>query len=391
MTSSKLLILDDELAIGRTIENIATRVGFDVRTCVDPAQFFSELDTWTPSHIAVDLMMPSMDGVEVLRQLAERACDAQVIVTSGMGLRVLEAARRLAAAHGLTIAGVLPKPFRPQALHVLLNAGAPLRPPGGAPATGPEAEQISVADLDRAINQREFLLHFQPKVRTINGRLDGFEALLRWNHPQFGLVYPDRFIGLAEETGRILAINELVFEMGVRWKQQAARSDNVTLELNLAPASLSDHTLADRFERLCLERDVSPSDVILEVTESSRIQPGTESLEALTRLRIKGFGLAIDDFGIGYSSMGQLVNMPFSELKIDRSFVESVTESDELRAVVESTVRLARSLGMSTVAEGVEREQTFELLAEIGCDAAQGYYIARPMPGAQAASWTANR
>ncbi|MDE2306238.1 MAG: EAL domain-containing protein, partial [Gammaproteobacteria bacterium] len=200
MYAARLLILDDDPQVGKMIRLIAETVGVAARCPEHADEFFELIDDWRPTHIALDLVMPEMDGVEVLVELARRRCTAKIIITSGVGTRVLDAAGRSANEHGLSIAGVLSKPFSPSTLRALLVEEAPaLNGGAGSPFAGPKStasslHALSGEDLRRGLEAREFALALQPQVHCTNGELAGFEALARWNHPQLGLVGPDRFI-----------------------------------------------------------------------------------------------------------------------------------------------------------------------------------------------------
>jgi EAL domain-containing protein (putative c-di-GMP-specific phosphodiesterase class I)/CheY-like chemotaxis protein len=380
MMKKRLLILDDDEAVGKTIEAIARRCGFETRLCMTPDGFFADIDAWLPSHAAIDLVMPTMDGIEVLRSLAGKHCAARIIVTSGMGAKILESAQRLATERGLNFLGILPKPFKADLLRELLNRHAGDEVAFPRSALGIADEKISADALAGAIRENQLVLHFQPKVDLPSRATVGFEALVRWNHPERGLIAPDKFIPLAEATGLIGELSEWTFDAGLSWLASLPRKD-MTLALNLSPSVLRDLYLADRLSQRCRLLGVDPQRITLELTETNAMSDPGDALDIMTRLRIKGFKLSIDDFGTGYSSMVQLARLPFSELKIDKGFVVSMAESAESKKIVEATIRLGHSLGLTTVAEGVETQEVLMLLDKLGCDLAQGYFFSRPLPG----------
>jgi EAL domain-containing protein (putative c-di-GMP-specific phosphodiesterase class I) len=377
----RLLILDDDASVAMTIARIAEVAGFAVRSCWAPADFFTTLDRWQPTHLAIDLVMPALDGMEVLRQLAERGCSARVIITSGMGTKVLESAQRSAAERGLNMAGILPKPFRPQQLRELLQRNGN----GGAPARATALVAFSLDDILTGLQGDQFVLHFQPKIDLVSGGPIGFEALARWQHPLHGVVTPDAFIPQLERSGEMSQLTYRVVNQALAWL--AAAPSSLSVAVNISARDLSDLSLADWLAQECFDCGVEPGRLVLELTETGAMQDPTLALDVLTRLRIKGFQLGIDDFGTGYSSMVQLSRMPFSEMKIDRSFVGSMRNSEEARKIVAATVSLGRSLGLTTVAEGVEDAATVELLHELGCEQAQGYHFGRPMDAEAARAW----
>ena len=408
MDSGRLLIFDDDPGVGNIIRLIAEKSGLSARLVTHPEDFFRAVGEWRPTHITIDLVMPDMDGVQVLVELAARNCKANVIITSGMGGRVLDAAGRSANDHGLNIVGVLAKPFGTAAMQELL-----LQPAGpgaaGARASlheqGRQSGEITVTELSRGIENHELRVAYQPKVECATGHLAGFEALVRWSHPQRGLIMPERFVPLAEKHGLITALTDEVLDQSLDWfstyLSDNADSGNaapactprscVSLSINLSATALKDRTMVEDITARCVRRGVPPERLIFELTETSAMEDPVKSLELLTRMRMKGFRLSIDDFGTGYSSMLQLVRMPFSEIKVDKSFVMSGTRSKESLAVVKSIVDLGRSLGLTSTAEGVEDPDMFEYLKRVGCDFAQGYWISRPMNRDAAETWAAGR
>ena len=393
----RLLILDDDVNVGRTVSLMARNLGVSCRATDRPGPFFHEVEHWRPTHILLDLVMPEMDGVEVLCHLAERRCDARLIISSGVGPRVLEAAERAAREHDLEVAGVISKPFSLVKLRdVLWAPGSPAR--GPSPGAGRSRRPAAVTEegLRRAIEERQFEVHYQPKVACSNGAVDGFEALVRWRHPEAGLIMPDRFIGLAESLDLLDPITDQVLEAALGWLWRADRAGSGppgghSLALNISARMLRDLGLADRLSAHCGAAGVACSRLSLELTETAAMEDQIAALDLVTRLRVKGFRVSIDDFGTGYSSMAQLARLPFSELKVDKSFVLASPRSGEARTIVRSVVDLAHNLGLKAVAEGVEEADHYQFVCDIGCDLAQGYYIARPMPAPDVQAWLRDR
>lgn len=405
MGDRRLLILDDDPMIGETIQRIAEFAGLEVHFTPDPGRFFDLLDAWRPTHIALDLVMPTMDGVQVMARLAKLSCQAKIIITSGVGSRVLDAAGRSAVEHGLDIAGVLAKPFSPAQLRELLlgPAAPPPPPPPVASASAPaEPPEIALAELHRALDRHEFVLAFQPKVLCATGQLAGVEALVRWAHPAYGLLPPGQFIPLAENGDLIDPLTDQVIEQALAWfgalcagagqtALSAAIADRLMLSVNISARTLTNAALFERVQERCQTHCVDPTRLIFELTETSAMDDPVASLDLLTRLRMVGFHLSIDDFGTGFSSMLQLVRLPFSEIKVDKSFVMTAMTSPESRTVVKFIVDLGHSLGLRCTAEGVEDAETLDYLTTIGCDLAQGYHIAHPLSGDGFLPWLATR
>jgi EAL domain-containing protein (putative c-di-GMP-specific phosphodiesterase class I) len=393
MSSRRILILDDDPAVGQTIQWFAESLGFDAEFVTHPMEFFERLGQLCPDIITIDLVMPELDGVEIMRVLAERKCRATIVISSGMGTRVLDAAQRSASEHGLSIAGVISKPISKEAMRALIGDGRDCNQP--APVEDPSLDkdefEITKPDFERALSCREFEVVYQPKIACKSGALAGFEALARWNHPQRGTVMPARFIPFAEETGLIDPLTAQIFNQSLTWLAQSFPESDLKLSLNISAKSLIDIHMADNLSSLCLQKLVAPERVVLELTETSAMVDPVLSLDLITRLRVKGFQLSIDDFGTGFSSMVQLVRLPFSEIKVDKSFVMRAQQSQESRSVIKSIIDLGHSLDLLVAAEGVEDQATLDYLNNTGCDLAQGYLISRPMREEAVRNWIERR
>ncbi len=365
---SRLLIVDDEPSIGRLIRRVGEGSGFEVMVADDPGSFAKMARSWHPTVIVVDLKMPNIDGVQLLRDLAADKCEAHIVVASGADGKVLEAARQLGRERGLKMSGMLQKPIRIEALRELLAAFKPM----------PKA--VLSRALAEAIAANQLFIEYQPKLDLRLGQITGVEALVRWRHPVHGLMQPDQFVGLAEEGDLIHRLTDWV--VGAATRQAALwNGANLALEVavNISARDLEDLDLPERLQARCGEAGVDPAAITLELTESSAMCEAVQMMDVLTRLRLKGFRLAIDDFGTGYSSLAQLQRMPFSELKIDRSFVAQMAGNQDCRIIVEIVCDLARKLGLRSVAEGVEAEAVLDCLCGLGCDMAQGYFVSRPL------------
>jgi EAL domain-containing protein (putative c-di-GMP-specific phosphodiesterase class I) len=250
--------------------------------------------------------------------------------------------------------------------------------------------QLSLrSDLHQAVESNEFELHYQPKVAAAGGLL-GVEALLRWNHPKLGRLAPGEFIGMAEHTGLIRGITGWALNEAIR---QAAAWENAGLTLpvavNLSARNLLQRDLPSSVDWLLKKYHLPPDRCVLEITESMIVEDPKLASEVVGRLRSLGVRISIDDFGTGYSSLSYLQHFPASELKIDRSFVTGVEENPGDRAIVRSTIELAHNLGLSCIAEGVETESAWELIKTLGCDGAQGYLFAKPLPAKALEEWVA--
>jgi diguanylate cyclase (GGDEF)-like protein len=250
-------------------------------------------------------------------------------------------------------------------------------------------ERLSLlADLRRALEHNELLLYYQPKIDMAAGRVVGVEALLRWLHPQRGLVSPDEFIPFAENTGFIRSITRWVIATALEQRSLwHAAGLNFGVSINLSARDLLNPRLDRLFAQLMQEHHATPDWLALEVTESAVMTDPDQALKVLESLRELGLRLSIDDFGTGYSSLAYLKKLPFDELKIDKSFVRDMKSDADDAAIVRSTIDLAHNMGLEVVAEGVEDAETFERLRSLGCNIAQGYVISRPLPSQQLQQW----
>jgi diguanylate cyclase (GGDEF)-like protein/PAS domain S-box-containing protein len=259
---------------------------------------------------------------------------------------------------------------------------------------GPEHDQHSaaqlalMAELREAIERNHLTLHYQPTIDLNDGKVSGAEALVRWMHPQRGLILPDRFIGLAERTGLVHSLTQWVLQTAIQqcgaWKQAGL---TMTLAVNLSARNLFDPNLPDRIAQLLRQHEVTADCLTVEITESAIMADPSRAVEILSKIHGLGIRISIDDFGVGYSSLSYLRKLPVDRLKVDKSFVINITQSEDDATIVRSTIELAHGLGLGVVAEGVESGDAYECLVEWGCDTAQGYFISKPLPIAEFADW----
>ena len=249
------------------------------------------------------------------------------------------------------------------------------------------AEERLATELELAIERQELHLVFQPKVELAGGRMCGVEALARWDHPSFGEIPPTTFIPVAERFGSIDALTDWVIRVALRqWCEWRDQGLTTGIAFNLSALTLRDVHFPDHLDRLCRLDGVPAERITVEVTEGAT-QHVTRLLDTLTRFRLKGFALSLDDFVTGYSSLLQLRQLPYTELKIDQCFVRDALRSRESRLIIDSVVGLAHGLGLTATAEGIEDAETLALLAGLGCDRGQGFLIAEPMRGAELVRW----
>jgi predicted signal transduction protein with EAL and GGDEF domain len=245
-------------------------------------------------------------------------------------------------------------------------------------------------DLRRAVERNEFVVHYQPNVSLASGKIVGFEALVRWEHPERGLLSPDEFVRVAEETGLIVSIGEMVLKEACRWAKRwhaLSPSDNKpAVCVNLSARQFWEPGLADTVNRILDETGLDPHYLGLEVTESTAMSDVQATAATLEDLQGLGVRAIIDDFGTGYSSLSYLERLPVDYVKIDRSFVGGLGKEPGAAVLASGVISLAHALGLRVIAEGVETDEQLEQLREMGCDLAQGFYFAKPLSGEEAAA-----
>jgi EAL domain-containing protein (putative c-di-GMP-specific phosphodiesterase class I) len=252
------------------------------------------------------------------------------------------------------------------------------------------ASQLNIAlqDIWNGIAQDQFFPHYQPKVALKGMDLVGAEALMRWNHPEHGLLTAGTFLHLVADNFLFDDLTAIMLEKAVgqchRWQNHGL---DVQVSVNLSPDLLLDPGLTDRIEAKVIEHGVAHESIIIEVPESVLAHDAREVMETLVQLRTRGFGLAIDDYGTGHCSRRQLERIPASELKIDRKMLAGAARRASLRAALIESLDIARELNLKAVAEGIENQEEWDLVNELGCDMAQGYFIARPMAGEDLLAW----
>jgi EAL domain-containing protein (putative c-di-GMP-specific phosphodiesterase class I) len=375
-----ILLLDDDPFVLEFLANTLRGMDYsELTTATHASEALLKVECKPSSAevIVCDLSMPGMDGIAFLQALNEIPFRGSVILLSVASAREMHSVQRLLSGSGFTILGTLTKPAARAALRGLLETWPP--PPRTLLAVPLACH--SALDLRAANRGEQWLLHYQPQVDLRSGALAGVEALIRWNHPRHGLLNPGSFIGAAEECGAIHAMTEWVARNALA--QQRVWRDaglSVRMSINISVDVL--HTAASfaRLNALVGQPCVLPKTVTFELTERRRTTHSSVALANLVRLRLQHFSLSIDDFGIGHSSLGQLRDVPFDELKIDRGFVTGARENRIVLPILEGSLEIARRMGMTSVAEGVETEDDWRLVRELGCDRAQGYFIGRPMP-----------
>ena len=342
-------------------------------------------DPSRPVDIVIsDLDMDGMDGMELVRHLGENGTPISLILASALERKLLASIAIMTEAYGIRLLGVLQKPLTPRKLLPLIQL---YRSEVAEPVVS-RTPAFTLEEIATGLRNDEFEPYFQPKIELATGKVKGAEALARWLHPRFGMIAPACFIETMEAGGLIDEISWVMLrKSATSCRAWRASGIDASVSVNLSVVSLGDADIAERVTDLVRSQDLEPAQMILEVTESSASADVGKALENLARLRIKGFGLSIDDYGTGYSSMQQLTRIAFTELKIDRSFVSNAIKDPTARVILKSSVKMAKKLNIDSVAEGVETRADFDLLCQLHCDMAQGYFIAKPMSYADFVLW----
>lgn len=337
--------------------------------------------------IVCDLQMPEMDGIEVIRQLANDGFGGGVILVSAEDKRVLKTAENMAEVRGLNVIGSLSKPMSVHRIISLMNKYA-----ASEQQTSWSIPDVTANELDAAIRSGNITVNFQPQVDIKTGSVKSVETLARWNHPERGMISPNIFVEIAERNDLIDSLADSIIMQATRqgaiWHKQGI---DLSVAINISMCNLRHLDFPDRITDIVNQAGMDIKKLVIEITESRLVQDLGTYLDILSRLRLKGPVLSIDDFGTGYVSMDHLKQMPFGELKIDRAFVNGAYKDDSARAILESSVLLAKQLDMTAVAKGVEVKEDWDLVAGLGCDMVQGYYVTPPMDVETFNAWLLKR
>lgn len=377
LAGHRVVIVEDDRTMAMVAESICRKLGARATVvCADGAAVAETLAApgEATDIVLLDMMLGAGDGIAALRGLDATRMTAEIIPVSASDPRVLDAAVRLLAGRGFRVHPPIAKPLTADKLARALDAGPHQGTLGHAAEGQPSAERLA-----SAIAADEIVPWFQPQRSARTGRIVAVEVLARWADIDRGLLTPAWFIPGLEQSGLIAPMTERLLDAAAA---SLARMGAATLPLgvsiNLSAPTLADPELPERLEAVISAHGLAPRHVTFEITESAVLANTLLLLEGTARLRLHGFGLAIDDFGTGWSSLDQLRTLPFTELKIDRSFVSGAPDDAARRVILASTVTMAHGLGLSVVAEGVETEAERALLASLGVDLLQGWLTGRP-------------
>lgn len=345
------------------------------------------LQTTTPpiDICFIDLNMPVMDGIELVRHLANGDHQTAIVLTSALGPALLFSVETMSRAYGVHLLGTFEKPATPEVLRALI---ARFQPPDARARHKKALPVFTLQDIRDGIAAGQFEPFFQPKVELATGKVHSVEAFVRWRHPQYGLMTPPTFIPILEASGHMEDLTWAVIERAVAicraWHDQGLM---LAVSINLSTTSLAEPGLAERILAHVTRHGIHPQYFTVEITELMAMTDVPVCLENLARLRMKGFGLSIDDYGTAHSNVQQLLRIPFLDLKIDRSFVAGASQNKQMHIALSSCLDLAQKLRRNSVAVGVETREDWDLLRDLGCTYAQGFYIAKPMESAAIPGW----
>lgn len=378
-TELTVLILDDDEyqchLIGKMLQRIGVEQVYETESAKLATEIIDNL-TDTLDLVITDLDMPEVDGMEFLRTLSEKTINIPVLIVSGKQSSILRSVNVMAKEYGLTVVGAIEKPLKLPELSEILS----LLLKKNKIAVSKAPNKITIDEISQALLVNQFVPFFQPKMDLKAQKLCGVEALVRWNHPKRGLLFPDTFIDLTEKYGLMDQLTWTILKQSIAqlklWRDDGL---NISMSVNFSQTSITDTQLPKKILNLMSEFGLAPELLVVEITETVAMTDIAHALETLSRLRLMGFGLSIDDFGTGHASLEMLSRIPYTELKIDRVFVTDAHAKTHLQPVIESSVSMANKLGLDCVGEGVETAEDMNFLLENGCGIGQGYFFGKAM------------
>lgn len=345
---------------------------------------------FTPELVVCDLSMPGIDGIEVLYHFAQINPNTCFAILSAANDDILQSALNTAHAYGMNNLATFSKPLSSDEANKMLAMQAQSTKTISKPST--DTVKFTKNAFLYAFEHNQFELYYQPQVNVKDKRLSGAEALVRWNHPELGVLTPYHFLSELLSYGLGAELTEWLLENASAdicyFKKQGI---NTSVSVNVNASDISNRGFTNELFELVDKYSISPSSLIIEVTEHEFSSDAAAMLETLTRLRLAGFEVSIDDFGTGYSSFYQLTTAPFNELKIDRSFVQQLLVSEKHYKSIKAICSLCNELGIKTVIEGVESDEEYSVLQNIGADKIQGYYFSKPMSKFNFVDWSKDR
>lgn len=381
----KIIVIDDDNFMIKIVTRLLASMGQnDVNSATNGKAAVKLMAGDKFDLVISDLNMPGMDGIELLRHMADMEHRPSVILMSGVDKKILTSAERLAKVHQLSLLGTMAKPVKRDELERLI---------GKLEAKSEVAERyrskrLSAEEVKEGISDGRITVFMQPKIAALTDVVVGAEALARWKNDDGSILAPVAFVPVAEENGLMTeltdAVMDSVFEIMGDWP---AIANNLKVSINVSIDNLTDVGFANHLVAKAKAANISLDRLSLEVTETKVMENLKEPLDILTRLGMQGIGLAIDDFGTGAAGFSNLQDLPFTELKIDRCFVHGASRDADKMTILQSIFAVAKRFEIQTVAEGVELQDDWDLVASMGCDLIQGYIIAKPMPSDKFIEW----
>ncbi|PPK36740.1 diguanylate phosphodiesterase [Pseudomonas laurylsulfatiphila] len=386
MNSTKILILEDHPMTRQMLVLALQGLGYtNVHTADCGKQAFALLKHEGHFDVLIcDIQMHGIDGLTFLREAAEIGYIAALIISSAIAPDLRLAIQQLARLTGYQVLGDLGKPFTRDELKVLMLRYCPSAPHRAPPTID---ELPSATEIQSGLNDGEFIPFYQPKLNLQTLEVIGMEVLVRWQHPLHGLISPGLFLGAVRHFGFLNVMTQTIARQALSFLREQRLIGELRLSINVETEQLARPDLLEAVRQNLDAERVPAQSLILEITESGLMQAPITSIENLVRLRLLGCGVSIDDFGAGFSSLQRVCEMPCSELKLDMSFIRSMTHNPRSLAAVDSLLRLSDNLGIQLVAEGIETHEQLTLLQRLGCQIGQGYVFARPLPGPEFMDW----
>ena len=389
MVIDTLMVVDDSVVQCLHAASLARELlpAAEIFSCTDSPLALKQLRAAAVDIAIIDLEMPGMDGVELITHIVNEDLAKALIIVSAKQPSLIASVGFMAETRGMDVLGSLQKPITIPILSAALMKF--VKKSTTQTTTSSDTLEFSSAQLMEGISKGQFFSHYQPKIQLHDMTLSGVEALARWQHPKHGMVAPNNFITRMEKCGLIDSLTLALMDKSLKIKQQwNVLGLNCELSINLSPNSLSNTDFTDWVSDHVRVFGLSPDEITFEITESDIFGDVAKCIQTLARLRLKGFNIAIDDYGTGFAHAEQLSRIPATTLKLDRSMIHRVSAKPQVEKILKSTIQLAKELGMTTVAEGVELTADLEILKTLKVDCIQGYLFAKPMPNDEFITWT---
>ncbi|MDL5027205.1 EAL domain-containing response regulator [Vibrio sp. TMPB1044] len=374
-TNLEIMIVDDHPILLVLLKQLLAQFGYNVTVFDNVLEACEKVKAQNFDIIFCDIQMPVHDGVDMMFMLDKANYQGNVVLISSVELTVLSAIRAMCENFSFDVLGIIEKPYTLKSIEDVLAMRSKL-----GTQTFPTRNNIEVSDEEFliALAKGQIQNYYQPQVDFETATVTAYEALARWVHPEYGVLFPDTFLPIVERCQLSAELFDTVLNNAL--DDMKANGLCKKIAINVNQFNLDDSNFAQTFIARCLERGVTPSSFIIEITEHDTYKNSVSLYKNLTKLRVNDVAVSIDDFGTGNSSLVKLAQLPFNEMKIDRSFIFDLTKDQKKKNIVLSICGLAKNLGIKLVAEGVEDQETWSLLKEYGVDLCQGYFVSKPLP-----------